>query len=283
MAKGSPNGINREEAERLIDNKLAEIRNLVKPQGWRKARERIISFGAPAAIVGLFLGSLGITAGALYQSFAHVKEETEFRTKTNDRLDRIDESIKALFLNGSPNTPPLTALKEMGSFKPNTLAVALPALRKATEKPIANVNAETLSQVAKNLAQVNPATPDYWSTIFQFIQSASFSINQDVPPPGPPFALDVEENVSMTMEYMNYTAAAIYFGGTINLKNATFKNCRIVVGPKAVVRFSNVTFINCAFVFPSPGPPTEPSPSLKEMAKYVLESGLQHVAVPRIG
>ena len=87
----------RNEDREWIRNEIhSQIKVAITPQGWRKGIELIRQAGAPIAVIGVFVAMLAITLGALYQAFAHVKEETTFRTHTEDRLTAIEDSLKRL-------------------------------------------------------------------------------------------------------------------------------------------------------------------------------------------
>ena len=89
----------------VIAKKIVEAIEPFKPKGWQKARENILAFGAPVAICGLILASLAIAIGAIYQSTAHVKEETQFRTRTEDRLTGIEASLLVLRVKALASNP----------------------------------------------------------------------------------------------------------------------------------------------------------------------------------
>ncbi len=64
-----------------------------------------VPWGPPITIVAIFATLLGVTVASLIQAFSHVKEETEFRTKTVDRLDKIDERLRVLTVSSAGATP----------------------------------------------------------------------------------------------------------------------------------------------------------------------------------
>jgi hypothetical protein len=76
-----------------IADAIGDTLDSLKPKGWRRALYVMREIGPLAAIIGLFLALIGITCGALYQSFAHLKEETEFRTRTGDTFSTIDTRL----------------------------------------------------------------------------------------------------------------------------------------------------------------------------------------------
>src|ERR1700724_1417101 len=74
----------------------AEIKRAISslnPHGWKKAIFILRELGPLATIIGILIALLAITLGAIYQSFAHIKEETEFRTHTEDRLKSLESIV----------------------------------------------------------------------------------------------------------------------------------------------------------------------------------------------
>jgi hypothetical protein len=120
----------------LLAEKIASVLDSFKPQGWTIARERILSFGSPAAICSVILAMFTITCGALYQSFAHVKEETQFRTDALHRLTDIEKSLLSLRAGQAASTP--TRLQSQSE----AMAIIATAKDKAIRLP-ENVVAET--------------------------------------------------------------------------------------------------------------------------------------------
>jgi hypothetical protein len=105
--------LTKKERESIIDE--------LKPKGWRLLLESFARFGAPIAILGATGTFIAITLGAVYVAFGHVKEETEFRTKTNDRLEGILGQLAELKALTAANQP---HLKENQDVAKDVLAQA---------------------------------------------------------------------------------------------------------------------------------------------------------------
>jgi hypothetical protein len=67
-----------------------------RPHGWRRIAHWSREWGISGALITAFIALLAVTLGALYQSFAHVKEETEFRTQTIDHFKELDRDLLAI-------------------------------------------------------------------------------------------------------------------------------------------------------------------------------------------
>jgi hypothetical protein len=83
-------------ATTLLDEKFAAAIAQLKFKGWKRAANVLLESATNALVIGVFLALLAIAVGALYQSFAHIKEETQFRTRTEDKLNEIEKSLARL-------------------------------------------------------------------------------------------------------------------------------------------------------------------------------------------
>jgi len=92
-------------AIKSAEQKMADAVQAFRPAGWRRAVRILREIGPLATISGVIVALLALTAGALYQSFAHVKEETQFRTRTEDRLAAIESSLLALRTKAAVSDP----------------------------------------------------------------------------------------------------------------------------------------------------------------------------------
>jgi hypothetical protein len=282
MAK---NGIDRNEAQKLIDASLRPLSDRIgalavdgnsKPGApWDVARRRIISFGAPAAIVGLCLTLLSITLAAVYVATAHVKEETEFRTHTGDSLANINTTltgIQASIREIQAPQSPSKVLGEIGALSPPVLAKNLPALERVMEQPAGGISVShtTLQRIAQQLGKVDENTPNYWPTVGRYVNFASPKLaTHEVPPAGPPWEMSMHGENNTLANYQ-FDGKAFYFEGSFTFKNVRFSNSRIVLGPNTVIQFQGVSFVNCAFDFP---PQDQPTPTIKNMLRALLANG----------
>jgi hypothetical protein len=261
-----------------------QIESSHKPTGWKKAAERIRAFGPPIAILGVLVTLLGITLGALYASFGHLKDETEFRTHTSDTLTIINTTlinIQASIRELQAPASPKRVLGELGALDPALWAENLPALKKVTEQTPEKVSAgqSVLQDIALKLGSVKEQTPDYWPTVLQFINFASASLApHQVPPAGPPWKINVEEvSKGTSIIGLNFENNAFFFGSDVTLTNVKFVNSRIVLGPRAVLILHKVTFVNCLFEFPTGE--IAPSPTIKNTARTLLASGIENATI----
>jgi hypothetical protein len=141
----------------FLTDKIAAAIEPFKPKGWTKAREIILAFGAPVAICSLIVALLAITCGALYQSFAHVKEETQFRADALHRLDDIDKGLLSLRASNAGSTP--TNPKSQSEAK----AIIATAKEKGIRLP-ENVVAET----GGSFIQAASTDPKAWEVALEF-------------------------------------------------------------------------------------------------------------------
>src|SRR6266699_847516 len=126
----------------------AEIQSAIdvlRPHGWRRTVFVLRELGPLAATVTIVLGLLGITLGAVYQSTAHVKEETAFRTNTTDRLSVIEGTLKLLQAQ--------VVIAKYSASKPQEL----------------KIHHDELASVKTTLLDAPRNAPNFWPTTFQVI------------------------------------------------------------------------------------------------------------------
>jgi hypothetical protein len=262
-----------------IARQVGDAIDIFKPKGWKRITYWAREWGIAGAIITAFVGMLAITLGAIYQSFAHVKEETTFRTQTNDGIaliqKRLDEIEKALLLFRAP-TSPKPVLEEITKLQAKDFAAALPALKVVAQQPISDVNPseKTLREIADKLRHTDPNTPEYWPTVLRFLQFASSGLTANVPPPGRPtielshdehFSLGEERNIRIKLD-----------GGS--LENSTIYNSRVMFTENPVV-MTNVKFIDCVFDIPAP---EKPSPYLQKVGQLLLASDINSATIPSL-
>lgn len=278
--KNAPQGgIDSTEAKRLIGDELKPINEQLaqinrqltdsaEKDGWAKARQRIVSFGSPVAIVALIATLLAIAFGAVYQSFAHVKEETAFRTHTNDQLADINKSLLELRAAIFPGR----TLSQITDLNGEAFAKSLPALYVAISQPIQGNGPDesTLRAIAQKLDRTDENAPDYWPTVLQFIRFASSRSVKDVPPPRKPDMV-IAYNTGRGFPAHATGQVVLLDGG--ELYDSLFDHCRIIF-TEHPVRMQNVTFVNCVFDLPVSN---SPSPYLKKAAQELLASGLTKI------
>lgn len=258
----------------LINTAISDAINAAsatfKPSGWRKALSLLREWGVLTVIATIIVALLTLAATAFYQAVARVEKETRFQTKTEDRLGSIEAQLLELRASGSPKS----VLKQINELDQQTFSKALPALRKVTEQPSAEVDATqpTLQDIAEKLRRTDEASPDYWPTVLQFLEFASALISPNAPPHGEPNAF--LHGVSLHGQYaMSFPPHAVILFDGGEVENYTFRDCRIIFTEKTV-RLKNVSFINCAFEMPITNTPT---PYLKSASQLLLASHLNLV------
>ncbi len=213
----------------------------------------------------------GVAVGLLIFGLTQWQNYTEFRVHTGDRLDQIESYL----LTKRAAEVPHQVLQELGALQPKQFSAALPALQKITEQPFATVAPQpaTLREVADKLKLVNEATPDYWSTVLQFIRFASAGLSPNVPPPGTAANVTLSHNTGSPGPLGFKNCVAELDGGDVG--PARFENCRVRFTQNPV-RFLDVSFVNCVFEMPET---TTPTPYLKRASQLLLASNLQNVSI----
>jgi hypothetical protein len=269
----------KEEIARELQAQLALALESLKPKGIRKLLHWIIEWGLSSVAIMLPITLLGITLAAVYYSISGVRENSEFRAHTNDRLDAIESQVRLLLAPQAPST----VLKEMGSLNQKAFSMSLPALRKVSELPATRVRAdpETVREIAFRLRTTNDSSPDYWPTVLQFIQFASAALTPptDIPPPGTAsfqaHDMDCRSGPNGKPCVIISHRIVLLDGGSV--PNSIFDHCRIQFTEKPV-NLSGVTFTNCLFEMPTSA---GPSPYLQNVTKILLASNLSRVSFPK--
>jgi hypothetical protein len=254
-----------------------EIQSAHRRAGWGKLTGFVKDwFGGAAAITVLVL------------VFSQFKSYTEFRVHTSDRLDRVEDRldrvenrldhIESALLTLQASSAPKKVLSELASLPPKSLEKNLSALRVVVQQPADRVivGPETLQDVRRNLTKIDQESPDYWPAVLEFIAFASNSLAPNAPPRGtrPTVILkgDVFQGVGIPR-----SSVVLLDGGT--LTNERFEDSRIIFTDTPVI-LRNVTFINCAFEFPTIN--DEPPRFMKEAGRDLLASNLQNSYIPGV-
>ncbi len=153
-----------------IDRQLKGVTDSFRPHGWRKVASVIRQLGPTITFVGVIVAIIGITLGALYQTFGHVREETEFRTHTNDTLKEMQDGIKEIraSIEGMK-------LKQIGSNpeNPKSIAEAKNILTSAASAGV-KIDPNVVKDVGGQFLAAAQRTPSVWSSALLFINYRSF-------------------------------------------------------------------------------------------------------------
>jgi hypothetical protein len=150
-----------------IARQISEAISDLKPHGWRKVVFHLRQLGPLIAVVAVVVSTvialLSITLGAVYQSFAHVKEETEFRTNTKDKLDKFDAdlvSMRALISSIQP-------------LKSQNQKAAQELLTQARQKLVPPIPATVIEQAGMSFIEAAEKEPSAWGTALDFLNYRS--------------------------------------------------------------------------------------------------------------
>jgi len=279
-----------------IDNAIAKaIAPLRPPSGWKKALYTLREWGVLGVTVTIIL-TLAIFAATQWNAAnKRLAEEATFQTKTGDRLDKIEESLRILRVSNSALTP----------NSPTSQTVAKLAIAEA-KKSVA-LPTPVVEQAGKSFTDAAPNNPGAWNVALDFV---SYRSALNLPPqrrwmvlskspnptpeeikgkPGDATAYVTDEAIpctpgatqahltgqppDMCAAYLRFVGGSVVMDGGYYV-NTIFENMRITYrgGP---LRLENVTFVNCTFDFP------QPTPETRRVALAVLESTPVTLATPK--
>lgn len=253
----------------IANDTRTAIQEHLHPHGWRKVKEWIPLVG----VITIFVGLLALAGAGWNYAFSRVRDEATFETRTVDRLDIIEVTLRTMRASQTPGP----VLNEIGKLDQKTFAKSLAALQAAAEHPVSEVkpSQETLREIANKLSSTNPQSDDYWPAVLQFLSFASAGLSADVPPPGPPTVI-MSQNAGNISVGVIQKRVVLLDGG--DLENTRFENSRIIFTNNPV-RFRNVTFVNCVFQMPITN---NPSDYLKSASKILLASQLNSASFPAL-
>jgi hypothetical protein len=207
----------RNEDREWVQNEIALAIASLRPHGWRKAGNLLRELGPIAASIGVVVALLGITLGALYQSWGHVKEETEFRTHTNDTLKEIQDGIKEIRASIAG-----AKVKQVGSnpTNPENIAEAKNILKVAASNNT-KIDPGIVKDVGTQFVEAAQKDPAAWGAALAFLNYRTF-INTRPSLPGTPFLVTPEELRSYDIpdNILNHEEAQVSHAGVAPQPNA---------------------------------------------------------------
>ena len=133
----------RDEITKAIAEVNSSIEKLRPHGGFRRFVFWLRAWGIVGAIITGTITLLAITLGSLYQAYSHVERETEFRTRTDVRLDSIEsrlDDIEAALRQMRASQSPREVLNEISKLDKPRFQKALPALQTVLDQPLSKVN-----------------------------------------------------------------------------------------------------------------------------------------------
>jgi hypothetical protein len=148
-----------------------------RPHGWRQAAYWLRQLGPIAATIAIIVTLFGITLSAVYYSVANVKEDTRFRTTTEDAIKHIREDISVMRGELVKQSMIDHASLPLSDFKA-TLPDLGSAIASARQKKV-KVPPKVIDDLQQKLIAAKDA-PGFWPTAAEFINYRSESLINDV-------------------------------------------------------------------------------------------------------
>ena len=286
---GSPKPVEREEFLRLagevmsIREALAEGRTSTAARWWNY--QWVNSLGS-----AMIAGVLAFLAGTWQSGKAHDADDLkrDIVMEVSKQLEPIRQELQnqgkdiakikgadgiAQLAPGPGKTKSVKSLSEIGTLGQKQFAASLPNLYAEMRKvsaPQSGANEATLRAITDKLRHVDENTPEYWSTVLQFIRFVSARHAPDVPPPGPA-NLEIGFNTGFPSLGVLSRRRVLLDGGEI--EDSVFENCRILFTSNPV-HMRNVRFVNCVFEIPEG---VVPDRYIKHAAKELLASNFSAI------
>jgi hypothetical protein len=284
-----------------IDRHIADAVNAavapLRPQGAKRVMAFVRELGTIVAVISLIVALVGITLASLYQAFAHVEKEAQFRGETTtklteiaDHLKKIDNTLSSIQLASAAGDP----VNPKNALEAKRLVTA--AHQNAIQLPPAVVQENGLRFV-----EVSERSPEAWATVLAFLSYKSFvnTLAINIPdykvdnaetniiigaPPGqqPPkfffagiapkdsaaqammIGKDKDAGESFGVAYLLANGGTALLDG-MQFRNVIFRDVRIMYsgGP---LKMTNVFFLNCTFEM-------KPETNTLKLASAALEPG----------
>jgi hypothetical protein len=147
-----------------IDNAITKaVAPLQPPRGWKKALYTLREWGILGVTVTVIL-TLAIFAATQWNaSNKRLADEATFQTKTGDRLDKIEESLRILRVSNTTLTPK----------SPASQAEAKAVLADARTVPAKPLPKPLVESAGIKFIDVSQADPSAWSVALDFVSYRS--------------------------------------------------------------------------------------------------------------
>jgi hypothetical protein len=234
----------RNEDKDWIVERIRATESDLRPRGWKKLQE----FFPLAGVVGVFVALLGLVSVAWNYAFSRVEKETQFQTRTTDRLDRIEETLKLI--------PAQIASAKYSSVPAQEL----------------RAHRDELRAIKSDLAITDKSAPNFWPVSFEILTLLSRASSNPIVQSEHEGALNnvVSNPPGLIGEIANQRVVLINL-----VEGVTFRNSIIRFDPS--VRLANDTFIDCVFVFPASM--LNPPKPLQEIADALLKSDISRATI----
>jgi hypothetical protein len=249
-----------------VSRQIQELESRLTPKGWRKTIFFLREWSILGVTATTFLALLALVGTAWNAANARLEKETDFRTNTSVALARFEErlaNIQSEIRTIQAPKNPARVLNEIAPLSQEEFAKNIAALRVVTDQPATEINASpsVLQEIATKLALTNAnSNPDYWPTVFKFVNFASGK-ESTIKPHGASIRMDsVHHNVAVQGQ-------TIIFDGAI-LTHGRFDLC-LIKFTNHPTRFEDVIFTNCVFEF-GKDVIESPDPNAHNLARKIL-------------
>lgn len=267
-----------------IERQVNDLADSFRPHGWRRVTHFLRDWGLTGTAITVPLALLAILVAVSIFAFNGIRDNTQFRTHTEDRLGGIEKSLSAINSTLGELRLQQSALEPSN---PHNATVAKSVLEKARAGDIA-ISANIVETTGKQFIQAARNTPAAWTATLAFLDYKS-SLNVEPPlvsrknVPIPSFnttfdSSNISNTPNETVQWANPTTTHSDFaeyhkigsadensdsgsgpgylmitGAVMHLDNWHMKNV-VVVNSRVIydggpLDLHNVVFVNCTFQF----------------------------------
>ena len=154
-----------------VRQQVSEAIDQFKPRGWKKLTFLLREWGLTAIAITLPTTLLGILVTISIFAVNGVKENAQFRTRTEDRLDRINEELKNI--KGDLARQNVTT---HASLQPEEFKAALPSLISAMatlRAQNAKIGSKIVDDVAQRLLATDRNAAGFWPAASELVSYRS--------------------------------------------------------------------------------------------------------------